>query len=462
MADEYCSTPARALSLVLPPPGRARTQLWAERTATSAHGQRLTDNQRALLERLPGPGGRRPRRAAAAGGARPGADRAARARRRVPRTNAAADRSGRADAGPGGGASPRCAAARRARCCTASPARARPRSTCARAPSARRRPRRDRARARDRADAADRRALPGPLRRHRRAAALRAVGGRALRRVAAAALRRGADRGRPALGRVRAGAATSAWSSSTRSTTAPTSTRATRATTPATSPPSAPGAPGRALLVGSRHAAARDVAGARRTCGCRHRVDGAPAAARRDPRHARAPSTRCTRAPRRALQASAQVDRAAQPPRLVELPHLPLVREGLGVPAVRRRARAAPRRARDRLPPLRPSRARAAALRRLRLAVGRPPRLRHRAARARAGRRARRCRCSGSTPTRPRPRTPSRSCSAASTPRPRACCSARRWSPRATTSPTSRSASCSTPTARCASPTSAPRSARSR
>ena len=40
----------------------------------------------------------------------------------------------------------------------------------------------------------------------------------------------------------------------------------------------------------------------------------------------------------------AQGDRAAQPPRLVELPHLPQLRQGLGVPAVRRRARAAPRR----------------------------------------------------------------------------------------------------------------------
>ena len=29
MAREYCSTPARALSLVLPPRGRPRTQLWA-------------------------------------------------------------------------------------------------------------------------------------------------------------------------------------------------------------------------------------------------------------------------------------------------------------------------------------------------------------------------------------------------------------------------------------------------
>ena len=51
---------------------------------------------------------------------------------------------------------------------------------------------------------------------------------------------------------------------------------------------------------------------------------------------------------------------------------------------------------------------------------------------------------------------------AASTRRRPACSWARRWSPRATTSPTSRSAWCSTPTPRCASPTSAPRSGRSR
>ena len=57
MAREYCSTPARALSLVLPPRGRERTQLWAERTAAELDGQRLTANQRAVLERLPGPAG---------------------------------------------------------------------------------------------------------------------------------------------------------------------------------------------------------------------------------------------------------------------------------------------------------------------------------------------------------------------------------------------------------------------
>ena len=41
MAREYCSTPARALSLVLPPRGRPRTQLWAlphERPARRASG----------------------------------------------------------------------------------------------------------------------------------------------------------------------------------------------------------------------------------------------------------------------------------------------------------------------------------------------------------------------------------------------------------------------------------------
>jgi primosomal protein N' (replication factor Y) (superfamily II helicase) len=52
MAAEYCSTPARALSLVSPPPGKAKTHLWAE--ATGEDG-RLTDRQRALLARLPGP-----------------------------------------------------------------------------------------------------------------------------------------------------------------------------------------------------------------------------------------------------------------------------------------------------------------------------------------------------------------------------------------------------------------------
>ncbi len=52
MAEEYCSTRARALALVTPPPGKAKTYLWAEPTGEDG---RLTDKQRALLQRLPGP-----------------------------------------------------------------------------------------------------------------------------------------------------------------------------------------------------------------------------------------------------------------------------------------------------------------------------------------------------------------------------------------------------------------------
>jgi primosomal protein N' (replication factor Y) len=73
IAAEYCSTPARALSLLLPPKGtRPKTALWAERVGApsdaaaegdrsaegdpAAHGDaaaRLTDRQRALLATLP-------------------------------------------------------------------------------------------------------------------------------------------------------------------------------------------------------------------------------------------------------------------------------------------------------------------------------------------------------------------------------------------------------------------------
>jgi primosomal protein N' (replication factor Y) len=91
MAAEYCSTAARALSLVLPPRGRERTQLWASATGVD-DGRRLTERQRALLARLPGPAG--PdlgalRRLEARGLVTI----APRARRRAPRTNPAADRS---------------------------------------------------------------------------------------------------------------------------------------------------------------------------------------------------------------------------------------------------------------------------------------------------------------------------------------------------------------------------------
>jgi primosomal protein N' (replication factor Y) len=52
MADEYVSTPARALGLVLPPPGRAKTALWAERTEKSPPAQ-VSERQQALLDSLP-------------------------------------------------------------------------------------------------------------------------------------------------------------------------------------------------------------------------------------------------------------------------------------------------------------------------------------------------------------------------------------------------------------------------
>src|SRR6478736_5953594 len=54
LGEEYCSTPARALALVTPPPGKAKTSLWAQ--PTGAEGK-LTDNQAELLARLPGPTG---------------------------------------------------------------------------------------------------------------------------------------------------------------------------------------------------------------------------------------------------------------------------------------------------------------------------------------------------------------------------------------------------------------------
>ncbi|UTI63134.1 primosomal protein N' [Paraconexibacter antarcticus] len=55
IADEYCSTPARALQLMLPPGGaRAKTALYAEATDAARDPEvRLTGAQRALLDSLP-------------------------------------------------------------------------------------------------------------------------------------------------------------------------------------------------------------------------------------------------------------------------------------------------------------------------------------------------------------------------------------------------------------------------
>jgi len=62
IADEYCSTPARALALVSPPPGgRAKLIWWATATERSAEtdpsGRAPTERQRALLAGLPRPAG---------------------------------------------------------------------------------------------------------------------------------------------------------------------------------------------------------------------------------------------------------------------------------------------------------------------------------------------------------------------------------------------------------------------
>ena len=92
------------------------------------------------------------------------------------------------------------------------------------------------------------------------------------------------------------------------------------------------------------HAAARELAPAPAPAahGARRRAP-APAGARA--RHARRAPPAAPGGAARARR-GAQGDPAAQPARLVELPHLPRLRQGLGVPAVRRRPRAAPRRGR--------------------------------------------------------------------------------------------------------------------
>ncbi len=54
IADEYCSTPARALALVSPPPGgRAKLTWWATATAAEPAGRPPTERQRTLLAELP-------------------------------------------------------------------------------------------------------------------------------------------------------------------------------------------------------------------------------------------------------------------------------------------------------------------------------------------------------------------------------------------------------------------------
>ncbi len=53
MAAEYCSTPARALGLVLPPKGKARVENWWSQVGEGD----VTERQAEVLARLPGVAG---------------------------------------------------------------------------------------------------------------------------------------------------------------------------------------------------------------------------------------------------------------------------------------------------------------------------------------------------------------------------------------------------------------------
>ena len=123
---------------------------------------------------------------------------------------------------------------------------------------------------------------------------------------------------------------------------APTSTRATRATTRGASRCAGRASPGAVLVARQRDAAAGERPGAARALRLPARVDGqslppVEIVDMREARRALHPATH------EALAAARQGDRAAQPPRLVELPDVPVVRAGVGVPVVRRDARDAPR-----------------------------------------------------------------------------------------------------------------------
>ena len=467
MAAEYCSTPARALTLVLAA-ARARraTALYAQsRRSRPLDGERLTDGQRALLERAAGPGRERPGGAAAPGEARPGGDRRARApARAAARTPRARPRAAALTAGSRRRPSRRCErggehlAARRHRLGQD------------RGLPARRRARRSSAGEGVIVLVPEIALTPQTVARFQArfgdtVAVLHSALGEGERydewRAPAHAARRGSSSGRARrcsrrsrdLGLV---VIDEEHDASYKHEGDPrydarrvASERARRA--------------GARAARRQRHAAAGDLARARAPA-LPQRVDGRPLPPVARARHARRARTRCTPSTRRCARATARksivlLNRRGWSNFLTcrEL------RQGLGLPALRRRARAAPRRGRRW-----PATTAATASRCRRAATP--------AARSR------------SPATAPAPSGSSTSwrealdvpvfrldadTAAAKDAVPsllarferrarRACCSARRWSPRATTSPTSRSASCSTPTRPCASRTSAPRSGRSR
>ena len=354
MAAEYCSTPARGALARLAAPRRdgAHDRAGGRRRAATAASERSPTRQRALLASLSAP--------RVAGADLP-------ALRRLERRGLVRHRAPRACAAP---PSTR-PSARGGRSRRRSPPTRRPRS-----PRSRRRSRR----ATGAAAAARRhrlgqdRGLPAGRGARRSRAGRGAIvlvpeialtpqivsrfverfgdtvavlhsrlsAGRAPRRVAPAAraARRGSASARAR--RCSRRSPTSGWSSSTRSTTPPTSTRATRATTPARVAAQRARRPRRRAARRQRDAAARERQGAAAAAPARsastarrcRRSRSSTCAARDGALHPRT---------RHALARRAQGDRAAQPPRLVELPDLPRLRPRVECPDCDVVARPAPR-----------------------------------------------------------------------------------------------------------------------